>query len=472
MVIGRWLGAIQVGERERVPARRASPARARVRRAGARRRGPGSRWRAGRRAVEQLVALQAGVAGAALRVPDLELRAATRRAVAVAGDLHRAPLPDHVPPEADPARPAELEPQAARLGDRGGEGASQRDGLEDEEQRAGPPGQRRQPAQPVPHPLAGDRRVAAVRQVDHQQVHRAGGEQRAGHRERLLEVLRGQDDQPLGVDATAHGLDGVEGAGEVQPRDDRPAGLCLRGDPQRDGRAAGRGLPAERDRGGARQAARAEDRVQRGEPRRDDAAVQVRGGLGGAVAGDGASGVGASSGASSGSSGSGIGARASAPSTGWSSRSPPRRGAAEPQRAWSVASASETSDVRAIGRPILERMFYSVKVLPTHPWHLSRLSRASLVRGALSAPTSASWDARVVQRTVRCLHKPPVQQAGRLTPEPSSVVMPTALRGHAGVGHPPRAPPAWRPSPDGTGIGRCPAGCPGPSAASSRLRPR
>ena len=41
--------------------------------------------------------------------------------------------------------------------------------------------------------------------------------------------------------------------------------------------------------------------------------------------------------------------------------SPPRRGAAAPQRAWSVASASETSDERAIGRRILEQMFYSGK---------------------------------------------------------------------------------------------------------------
>ncbi len=73
----------------------------------------------------------------------------------------------------------------------------------------------------------------------------------------------------------------------------------------------------------------------------------------------GMSGVGASgSGARSDSeSGSGIGALASAPST-TSPMSPPRRGAAAPQRAWSVARASETSDVRAIGRPIIERLFY------------------------------------------------------------------------------------------------------------------
>ena len=64
----------------------------------------------------------------------------------------------------------------------------------------------------------------------------------------------------------------------------------------------------------------------------------------------------ASPGSRSSGSSSGIGARARAPST-MSPRSPPRRGAAEPQRAWSVASVSETSDERAIGRPILEQMF-------------------------------------------------------------------------------------------------------------------
>jgi hypothetical protein len=53
-----------------------------------------------------------------------------------------------------------------------------------------------------------------------------------------------------------------------------------------------------------------------------------------------------------------IGARARAPSVA-STRSPPRRGAAEPQRASRAASVSETSDAGVIGRPIIERLFYS-----------------------------------------------------------------------------------------------------------------
>lgn len=60
--------------------------------------------------------------------------------------------------------------------------------------------------------------------------------------------------------------------------------------------------------------------------------------------------------ASSAGSSSGIGARARAPST-IPMSSLPRRGAAAPQRAWRAARVSETSDVRTIGRSIIERMF-------------------------------------------------------------------------------------------------------------------
>src|SRR4051794_9382930 len=137
MVISRWQGAIQLGEgeEERRPGRfpRDTPHGGR----GCGTAGPhgGSRchpragWRARRRAVEQLVALEAGVSRPAVRVADLELGATARRSVAVAGDLDGAPLPDDVATEADPAGPAQLEPEAARLGDRGGERPSQRDGL-------------------------------------------------------------------------------------------------------------------------------------------------------------------------------------------------------------------------------------------------------------------------------------------------------------------------------------------------------
>ena len=243
-------------------------------------------------AVQQLRARQAGVPGAALRVQDLQGGAATGRAVPVAGHLHGAPLPDDVPAQADPARAAQLQAEAARLLHRGGEAPAEAGGLQHDQERARPACQRGEPAQPVPHPLPGHRRIPALGQVHDQQVHGPGGQQRAREGERLLEVHRRQDHQPLRADTARDGLHGIEGTGEVQPRDDRPAGLRLRGGPQRDRRPArGRG-PAQRDRGGTRQPARTEDGVQRREPRGDDAAVGVRGRGPGAARDDGREGRG------------------------------------------------------------------------------------------------------------------------------------------------------------------------------------
>jgi hypothetical protein len=221
---------------------------------------------------------QAGVPGAALRIQDLESCATARWPVAVARDGGLAALPYHVPPEADPARLPQLQPQAARLLHGRGERPVQRGRLQHHEQRPGAPGQRREPAQPVPHPFPGNRGVPTVRQVQDQQVHGPGREQRSGQRERLLEVHGRQDHEPLQADPARDGLHGVERPREVQPRDDRPARLRLRGHPEgHRGLARGR-VPAQRDRGGTGQPAGAQDRVQCDEPSGDNAPVQVRGG--------------------------------------------------------------------------------------------------------------------------------------------------------------------------------------------------
>ncbi len=75
--------------------------------------------------------------------------------------------------------------------------------------------------------------------------------------------------------------------------------------------------------------------------------------------------MGVSAGAVGSSAGSpGIATRASEPST---SGSTPRRGAAAPQRDWSRERASETSDERVIGRPIIEHPFYSSRARPSRP---------------------------------------------------------------------------------------------------------
>jgi hypothetical protein len=253
---------------------------------GSRRRGEGrdTRRRGGRgegrdgEARQQPRPHEAAVPRAALRVQDLELRAATRRPVAIALDAGHAPLAHHVPAEPDPARPAEIQSQTARLLDRRRQPAAEPVRLQDQQQRPGPARQRREAVQPVPHLRPHDGRVPPVRQVQHQQVHRPRGEQRARQRERLLQVRRREHHQPLRDDPAGDGLHGIEGAREVQPGDDRPRDLCLRRDPERERRLARRGVSAQRHRGRARQPARAEDRVQRGEPRRHHAAVRVRGG--------------------------------------------------------------------------------------------------------------------------------------------------------------------------------------------------
>ena len=104
-------------------------------------------------------------------------------------------------------------------------------------------------------------------------------------------------------------------------------------------------------------------------------------------------------------------ARASAPSVSHAGpgrvprpSSPPRRGAAPPQRAWSVASASETSDERAIGRRIIERMFYSVKgsgpsivIQSRHDWYprrYGRIGRESASGRSISRTTSQATGRR------------------------------------------------------------------------------
>ena len=263
MAIGRCRGAFQVDERWRgrpvLLGRHGPP-----------------RWSARRTPVEQLVPEEAGVPRPALRVQDLEVRAPPGRPVAVASDGCRAARAHDIPAQPDPALPRQLQAQPARLLDGGGQAATEGVGLQDHEERPRSPGQRRQPGEPIPHPRARDRRIPAVRKIHHQQVHVPGREERGREGEGLREIHRREHDEPLRAHSARDRLHGIERAGEVQPRDDRATRLRLGGGPQRDRRLARRRVTAQGNRGGARQPARAEDGVQRGEPGRDDAAVRVR----------------------------------------------------------------------------------------------------------------------------------------------------------------------------------------------------
>jgi hypothetical protein len=142
-----------------------------------------ARWRGplpARRPIrEERTLAEAGVAWPAVGVEDPELGPAAGRPVPVAADRHLDPLADDVPTEPDPRSASELEPETDRRAEqvRRTVGSVRHGWLEDHEQAAGPPGQRRQPAEPLGDPA---RLPGPGGQIDEQQVDRSGTEQRAG----------------------------------------------------------------------------------------------------------------------------------------------------------------------------------------------------------------------------------------------------------------------------------------------------
>ena len=267
---------------------------------------------------------EARVPFAALGVQDPERRPTPRRAVAVVGDERLRPLADDVAAQADPRPASQLEPDAGRLGDRGREAAVEPGRIEDEEQHLRASGERGQSMESIGD-LAGlvGLRQSTAGQVQDEHVHRTAGEERARDAQALVQAGRGDDDEPLEPDAAGDRLDRIETARQVQPGDDRPRDLGLRGDPQGERRPAAGAVAADRDAGRLGEAARAQDRIERGEAGVDDPIVGERR--------DRRPGVGGPSGSGS---SAGAGARASAPTT---------RGAAAPQRAWRPATAASTS---------------------------------------------------------------------------------------------------------------------------------
>jgi hypothetical protein len=230
--------------------------------------------------VEEPVAAEAGVALATVRVEDPEDRPAAWGPGPVAGDQHLRSLADHVSAEPDPRSPGQLQPNAGRLADRAGEtpGSGRVRRFENDQADPSPPGQRRQP----PEPIAESRLRAASRpirdtagQVDHQEVHRSTGQQRAGDRQALVGIGGGQDDEPLRPDAPSHDLDRVERGREVQPGDDGSTRLRGGGKPQRERGPAARRVAAQRHAHAPRHAAGAEDGVELGEARREDP-IEIR----------------------------------------------------------------------------------------------------------------------------------------------------------------------------------------------------
>jgi hypothetical protein len=224
--------------------------------------------------VQERFAAEAGIALAAVRIEDPEGRPAAWWAGPIAGDHHLRSLADHVPAEPDPRSTGQLQPDARRLADSAGEttGAGGVRRLEHDEADPGPPGQRREAAEPIGESrLRGATRALpdARRQVDDQQVDRSTGQQRAGDREALVGIGRRQHDEPLRLDTASHDLDRVEGGREVQPGDDRAGYLRRRGKPQRERGPAARRVATQRHAHAPRHAAGAEDGVELSEPRRE-----------------------------------------------------------------------------------------------------------------------------------------------------------------------------------------------------------
>ena len=167
----------------------------------------------------------------------------------------------------DPRPPRQLEPEPGGLRDRGRQATDEVRRFQDNHAHAGPPPERRQPAQAV----AEATRTQPGRQVDDDEIHGSAREQRSSDGQPLVEVRRADDDEPLRPDAAGHGLDRIQRTGEVQPGNDRATGLGLGDMAQGEGRPAARGVAPERGERAARDAALAEDRVERGKPRRVDA---------------------------------------------------------------------------------------------------------------------------------------------------------------------------------------------------------
>jgi hypothetical protein len=226
--------------------------------------------RLGRVVAEEIRVAETAVPLATLGVEDPELRPSPRRPVAAAGHERLGPLADDVPPEPDPCPPRQLQPQAGRFGDGGREPGGQPGWLEGDEERFRPPSEPGQPTQPLGDLGRGRAGVRARREIDHEDVDRATGEEHPGDRQALIEGVGGQDDEPVEPDAAGGGLDRIERLGEVQPGDDRAVRLGLGHEPEGNGRGTGARGTAQRDAGAPREPARPDDRIEGREAGPDD----------------------------------------------------------------------------------------------------------------------------------------------------------------------------------------------------------
>lgn len=267
---------------------------------------------------EKWLAEEACVPASSLRVEDPELRPPPRRAEAVPGDDHLRSLADDVPTEPDPRPSGELEPEPGRLGDGDRDRHREARWLKDDEENARPPGERGEPPEPVRdrrrptavssgpsirpgHPVGSrwalrlrlgsrarwGRRVGGARdwsrrvhplgrKIHEQEVHGPSHDERAGHRQGLVQRGRLEDHEPLKADPAGDCLHRVQAPTEIDVRDDRAGRLGFRRQPERERRLPAGGVPPEGERRRARNAARPEDRIKLGESRPDHPIIVER----------------------------------------------------------------------------------------------------------------------------------------------------------------------------------------------------
>ncbi|HET9519547.1 MAG TPA: hypothetical protein VFO73_00710, partial [Candidatus Limnocylindrales bacterium] len=120
--------------------------------------------------VEEPLETEAGVALAAVRVENPDLRLPAGPAEPVAGDGDRRPLADDVASEADPRAAGELEAKAGRFRDGRHETGGQAGWLEGDEEGLRAAGQRGEAAEPVRDAGRGRARVRPRRQVDDEEI--------------------------------------------------------------------------------------------------------------------------------------------------------------------------------------------------------------------------------------------------------------------------------------------------------------
>jgi hypothetical protein len=185
----------------------------------------------GRSLAEQRVPAEASIALAAVRVEDPQIRPPARRPETVPRDGHLHPLADDVAAEPDPRSPGDLQAETSHLGEGSDQAARQPRWLEDDEEHAGPTGDRREATKPVRDAGAsgswtperrrrGDpahadrtperRRPAIDGEVDDEEIDRPTLDERPGHRQTFVERVGGEHHQPLEPDAAGHGLDRIE----------------------------------------------------------------------------------------------------------------------------------------------------------------------------------------------------------------------------------------------------------------------